>query len=221
MWGFLGNLFAGGIGSILSGTRDVARVFTVDKTVREENIHGEQTAAQAQLAAEFAGRQPQNWWDSLIDGFNRLPRPLMALSVIVLFMLPTYDPLWFAQIMQGYALVPSWLSYVWAQIIFLYFGGRMFENWNGRTDPPTPEHIRSVMQTIAEVRAIRRDEDDRTRTERQMQAQAEALASTDQAVLPQHRDHEEVVEAPRQSEIPGGPPVLNAAIAAWRAVRGS
>lgn len=206
MWSFFANLFAGGVTGILGGVRDTARVFTVDRTEQEQHRADQQMAAQAELAAEFAGRPPKTKWDSFVDGLNRLPRPLMALSVIGVFVLPAYDPLLFAQIMAGYAATPSWLAAVWAQVILLYFGGRMLENWNGRTDPPSAEQLRAMMDGIRNIGEMRREQ----RAYEDDLSQAVAIQAADPGVPPEQTRAEAVVDRGRP---------INAVVDAWRTNR--
>ena len=53
------------------------------------------SAALKQLAAEFSYAR-QGWFDRFIDGLNRLPGPMLALSTIGLFVSAMADPVWFA-----------------------------------------------------------------------------------------------------------------------------
>ena len=46
-------------------------------------------------------------FDRFMDGVNRLPRPALALGTLGLFVSAMVAPLWFAQRMQGIALVPE------------------------------------------------------------------------------------------------------------------
>ncbi len=70
--------------------------FTGDKVQEESSRHGEMLARFQQYGAEFADRQNRTWWDSFIDGLNRLPRPAMALGVIAIFVWASVDPVGFA-----------------------------------------------------------------------------------------------------------------------------
>lgn len=64
------------------------------------------------------------WFDQVINGMNRLPRPLLALSVIALFGSAMTDPVWFSARMQGLALVPEPLWWLMGVIVSFYFGAR-------------------------------------------------------------------------------------------------
>ena len=96
----------GGSGGVAGGIKDVAEVFTPNAEASDQRASEAHAAALAQFAAEF--KNPRvGWFDQVIDGANRLPRPLMALSVIGLFAMAMIDPLWFGERMQGLILVPE------------------------------------------------------------------------------------------------------------------
>jgi hypothetical protein len=66
-----------------------------------------------------------NWWDSLIDGVNRLPRPLMTFGTIFLFFYAIYDPVTFSVWMVALQGIPDNLWYIMGTIILFWFGGKM------------------------------------------------------------------------------------------------
>jgi hypothetical protein len=78
-----------------------------------------------QLAAELHPRARRTRWDAFIDGLNRLPRPLIMLSVGALFVLAPLDPLRFAQIARAYELLPDGFWALLSVIVAFYFGGRI------------------------------------------------------------------------------------------------
>lgn len=82
-------------------------------------------ASLAQFASEFRDRRNQTLWDSLVDGLNRLPRPLITLGILGLFILAPVDPLRFVEIATAYEAVPEGLWALFSIIIAFYFGGRM------------------------------------------------------------------------------------------------
>lgn len=78
------------------------------------------SAALSQLAAEFL-RPQQGRFDRLIDG---LPRPMLALGTIGLFISAMSDPVWFTQRMAGLSHVPEPLWWLMGAIVSFYFGAR-------------------------------------------------------------------------------------------------
>ncbi|MCE8471774.1 3TM-type holin, partial [Rhodovulum sulfidophilum] len=102
MNGALGMLFSGGPTAI----REAAEVFRVNAEAADMRDLELRRAVLEEFAHEFA--QPRaTLFDRLIDGANRLPRPLMALGTVGLAISAMVDPVWFAARMQGMALVPE------------------------------------------------------------------------------------------------------------------
>ena len=77
----------------------------------------------AQFAAEFAARD-RGWFDRIMDGINRVPRPALAIGTLGLFISAMVDPIWFAARMQGIALVPEPLWWLLGVVVSFYFGAR-------------------------------------------------------------------------------------------------
>lgn len=121
--GVIGNLFDlvfGGSRNAVAETVEVFRENAEKAAVRGQDA---QSAALAQFAAEFGGPK-QGWFDRFVDGLNRLPRPLLALGTIALFVAAMVDPIWFGARMTGMALVPEPLWWLMGAIVSFYFGAR-------------------------------------------------------------------------------------------------
>lgn len=102
------------------------------------------SAALTQHGAEF--RQTRSLFDSIMDAVNRLPRPVLALGTIGLFLMAMIDPLWFAERMQGLALVPEPLWWLMGAVVSFYFGAR--HQLKGQ------EFQRDIAQTLARVPVV-------------------------------------------------------------------
>ena len=95
-----------GIGEVAQGVGNavetVSEVFTVNKTKEELAVRAQAMASLAQYGAEFSSTKT-GWFNSFINGINRLPRPIMALGTIGLFVFAMANPADFATRMQGLA----------------------------------------------------------------------------------------------------------------------
>lgn len=99
--GLIAKLF----GAMFDGTNIVKQTVEVFRPNAENQAvrgHAHSTAVLAQFAAEFGGC---GWFNHVLDGLNRLPRPAFALGAIALFIAAMFDPLWFGERMQGLVLV--------------------------------------------------------------------------------------------------------------------
>lgn len=119
--GVIGNLFAMLFGSGRSVLKESAEVFRPNAENDAQRNHTANAAIMAQFAAELGYK---GWFNQLVNGLNRLPRPMMAFGVIGLFVSAMFDPIWFAARMQGLVLVPDALWALLAIIVTFYFGAR-------------------------------------------------------------------------------------------------
>jgi hypothetical protein len=102
---------------------ETAEVFRINAEQQAQRAADARAQSLAQFAAEF--QQPRKGvFDRIIDGLNRLPRPLLAFGTLGLFAAAMIDPIWFASRMQGIALVPEPLWWLMGAIVSFYFGAR-------------------------------------------------------------------------------------------------
>lgn len=130
------------IGSVLGNPRavsalgdtvkDVAEVFTPSATRRMELSAEAQRAALDEFGAEFAATAPGGF-DRVVNGLNRLPRPMLAFGTIGLFVYAMADPAGFAARMAGLNAVPEPLWWLLGAVVAFYFGAR--ETFYFRTRP--------------------------------------------------------------------------------------
>lgn len=111
------------VATLAQSARDIAEVFTPNATRAMELSHEGAQAALTQYGAEF-GLPSMGLFDRVINGLNRLPRPLLAFGTIALFVYAMYAPEGFAQRMQGLAYVPEPLWWLLGAIVAFYFGAR-------------------------------------------------------------------------------------------------
>jgi len=106
-----------------STAQGVAEVFTPNATRKMELNHEAQQSALSQLETEMKTIR-DDWFDSFVNGLNRLPRPLLALGTLGLFVYAMMDPIAFAQRMAGLAYIPDPLWWLLGAIVSFYFGAR-------------------------------------------------------------------------------------------------
>ncbi len=123
----LGGVGAAGAGAgaaaIGNAVEGVAEVFTPNATRQMELSAQVQEAALSQLGAEFSSAG-KGWFDSAVNGLNRLPRPFLALGTVGLFVYAMIDPFAFSQRMVGLNAVPEPLWWLLGAVVAFYFGAR-------------------------------------------------------------------------------------------------
>jgi hypothetical protein len=103
--------------------RNTVEVFRENAEAGAERASRAQGAALQQFAAEFRAER-RSGFDRVMDGINRLPRPLLALGTVGLMVSAMANPAWFAARMQGLAAVPEPLWWLLGVIVSFYFGAR-------------------------------------------------------------------------------------------------
>lgn len=114
----LGAVFGSGRNVV----RETAEVFRVNAEAASQRENDAVNTALQQHAGEF--RDARQGFDRFMDGLNRLPRPVMALGCIGLIGSSMASPVWFAERMQGLALVPEALWWLIGAVVSFYFGAR-------------------------------------------------------------------------------------------------
>ena len=91
--GLMNRLLGVGEASVAVGSavENVAEVFTVNKTKAELARKAQSMATLDQYASEFS-LSSVRCFDSFINGLNRLPRPIMALGTVGLFVFAMANP---------------------------------------------------------------------------------------------------------------------------------
>ena len=124
-----------------SAVADVSEVFTINKTKAEMATQARYQAALAQAGEEFK-TTPVGWFDRFVNGLNRLPRPIMALSTVGLFAYAMSDPEGFSVRMQGLAYIPEPLWWLLGAVVSFYFGARELNYFRGyRANIPEPPRV--------------------------------------------------------------------------------
>ncbi|MBY5932314.1 holin family protein [Tateyamaria omphalii] len=152
--GLLGLLFGGDRNVV----RDTVQVFRENAEAGSARAHEVQMTAMREFGAEFAVPR-QGWFDRFMDGINRLPRPALALGTLGLFVSAMVSPLWFAERMQGIALVPEPLWWLLGVIVSFYFGARhqVKAQQFQREIVQTMAHVPQVMENVSALRKLRHD----------------------------------------------------------------
>jgi hypothetical protein len=111
---------AGAIGEAAEG---VSEVFVPNAT-RAMELDAELHRATMEAAAAEFQYASAGWFDRLINGLNRLPRPMLALGTLGLFVFAMVDPVAFSARMAGLNAVPEPLWWLLGAIVSFYFGAR-------------------------------------------------------------------------------------------------
>ena len=134
--GMIDRFIGGGatVAAVTQAAGNVAEIFTPNSTRRMELDEEAYARAIAQHQGEFAAA-PRGWFDGMMNGMNRLPRPLLTLGTIGLFIYAMVEPVGFSARMEGLALVPEPLWWLMGAIVSFYFGAREAHYFRSRVWP--------------------------------------------------------------------------------------
>jgi hypothetical protein len=123
--GVIGRLVGapGAVTALGEAAKGVAEVFVPSATKRMELSAEAQMAALQQLGEEYQ-HPALGWFDRMVNGLNRLPRPMLAFGTLGLFTYAMVDPEAFAYRMVGLNAVPEPLWWLLGAIVAFYFGAR-------------------------------------------------------------------------------------------------
>lgn len=130
-----------GVTALGSAATGMAEVFVQNATRRMELDEEAYARAITQAGQEFLVPRT-GWFDGFMNGLNRLPRPLLALGTMGLFVYAMVEPSGFGLRMQHLQQVPEPLWWLLGAIVGFYFGAREAHHfrhrvWPTRTDSST------------------------------------------------------------------------------------
>ena len=132
--GVIGKLIGSpaAVSALGEAAQGVAEVFVPSATKRMEYSAEAQMAALRQLGEEYQ-HPALSWFDRLVNGLNRLPRPFLAFGTLGLFTYAMVDPVAFATRMVGLNAVPEPLWWLLGAIVAFYFGARETHYFRNRS----------------------------------------------------------------------------------------
>ena len=163
--GLIGQVLTLVFGGGRNAVRETAEVFRENAEAAGQRESDRFAAVIRQHEAEFRARR--GWFDQMMDGINRLPRPMLALGTLGLMVAAMVDPLWFAARMQGVALVPEPLWWLLGIVVSFYFGARSqaktqaFQEGIARSLARVPQAVENIekLKTIAQSSDKKRKND--------------------------------------------------------------
>lgn len=190
-------------GPLIDGGLKLVSLLGGNREARDSQAADDIVELRRQVAAEATAPERTNWWNALIDGLNRLPRPLMTFGVIGLFSWCAADPVSFAASMTALQLVPESMWLILGTIVVFWFGQKAVEGI--KSGGKTASEVRSVVAQIAEIKAMQQH----ATAEPAQVSESAAVASLSESATPV------MSNAAYNAEMAAAEPLSNAAIAEW------
>lgn len=124
----ISSVASGATGGLLGGANEIAKTVVgsqQDRDAAQAKLDG---AVQDSYQAEWVVRASRNWFDSLVDGVNRLVRPLCTVGVLALFVWAGVDPAGFTLTMGALRAIPEPLWVLIVTVLGFWFGGRFLQD---------------------------------------------------------------------------------------------
>lgn len=182
--GLITSIFHSLFGSNRNIVKETVEVFRPNAEAADQRSHDLDSAALAQLGAEFQA-QDKGWFNSFMDGVNRLPRPLMVMGIFGVLVWTPYDPIGSAQVFTAWSLIPVEFWYIILAIVTFYFGGRhqakAIDLQKSMANVAT--RVPAVLETIEALEDLRHDSPGVADTGTDTEMQAHALSSSENAAV--------------------------------------
>lgn len=118
-------LMGGGADRVGTTVERVSGVFRPNAEASAVRSHNYDSQALRQYATEFHHRTNRTWFDSLVDGLNRLARPVITMTVLGVIPAVIVWPADAAIAFAALALLPTGYWALVSIIVGFYYGGRM------------------------------------------------------------------------------------------------
>lgn len=140
--GMMGTFLGGAraVREVSEAVGGVAEVFVGNRAERDAAAAAGLAASLGQYGAEFAAGSAAGSggpFDRFVNALNRLPRPMLALGTLGLFVYAMAEPHGFSVRMAGLNLVPEPLWWLLGAIVSFYFGARELHHQRHRRTAPT------------------------------------------------------------------------------------
>ena len=120
----LDKIFSG-LGTVASSATKVVEVFRPNAEAADSRETDNILSARDQFGKEF--RENKTWFDSIVDGLNRLPRPSITFLLIYYLSLSFLDKVTFAEINLGLSTIPEPMWWLIGACFAFYFPARSYE----------------------------------------------------------------------------------------------
>ncbi len=150
------NWFTKGVEVVGKTVVNVKGAFSGNEQERDEQQSKKFLMGLQAYSAEFAPRKNRTWWDSLWDGLNRMPRPVIVIAIFGYFALAYQNPSEFQVLNIALGTVPENMWYIMSAVVSFYFVAREFQKGRDTKMALTDKEFEKVQKRIATIR----DKDD-------------------------------------------------------------
>lgn len=150
------------VGKVIEKTANsviaVKDAWTGHKGREKTQAHNRDMGVLAGYLSEFTSLNAnRNWWDSLWDGVNRMPRPAFVSIILWYFYTAINAPIKFQLINTKLAAVPVEMWGLMSGIILFYFGNKQYKDKKKLAFPLSDNQFDSLLQNMDKIEGIRKE----------------------------------------------------------------
>ena len=123
-----------------------------NKQERDQQFHAQFMSGMQAYSAEFAPRNNRTGWDSFWDGINRMPRPLIVITIFSYFGLAYFNPTEFRVLNIALDGVPAQMWWVMSSVVGFYFVAREFQKNREKSMALSDKDFQTQQARIAKLR---------------------------------------------------------------------
>jgi hypothetical protein len=145
--------FTKGVQTVGDAVVNVKSAFSGNRAQQDAQQSEKFLAGLQAYSAEFAPRENRTWWDSLWDGINRMPRPLIVIGIFWYFSMAYRNPKEFQVLNVALDTVPERMWWIMSAVVSFYFVAREFQKSRDTKMALSDTEFQKVQQRIATLRA--------------------------------------------------------------------
>lgn len=139
------------IKAVANGVVKVKESIWGSKKDQDQQAHDRFVTGQQVYSAEFAQRKNRTIWDSFWDGINRMPRPVIVITIFSYFGLAYFNQIEFQKLNIALDTVPEKMWWIMTSIVSFYFVSREFQKGREKKMAMSDEAFDKVQERMARL----------------------------------------------------------------------
>lgn len=131
---------------------------TIETVKQGKNNEHDEMVERLRQVSSYMGEN-RTWWDSIVDGINRLVRPAFTFGTIGLFILAVIHPVEFHASMVSLASVPDPMWIILGTIVVFWFGEKKL-NGLRKPKPPSAKEVEAILHSLERIKKLGVEVDD-------------------------------------------------------------
>jgi len=141
-----------GVEAVGNTVVNVKGAWSGNQQERDQQYHSQFISGMQSYMAEYAPRNNRTPWDSFWDGINRMPRPLIVITIFLYFGLAYFNPKEFQVLNIVLSGVPPEMWWIMSSVVGFYFVAREFHKNRAKGMALSDMEFQTQQARIAKLR---------------------------------------------------------------------